>query len=149
MIAPARAILLLLVLFSPDGAWKAGFSRIRITPGSPIPLAGYAGRAKPFEGVAHELFVKALALEDSGGRRGLLLTADHIGRGAEIATPLAEELGPPDRPSRATRSLLNALPHPQRPAAHAHSRSAERRPRRMRPSASSTQRAPEKTVDAA
>jgi hypothetical protein len=77
---------------SQDGAWKAGFSRVRITPGSPVPLAGYANRSKPFEGVAHELYVKAMALEDAGGRRALLVTADHIGWGAEVATPLAEEL---------------------------------------------------------
>jgi hypothetical protein len=88
----ARFALLLLLLFPQDGTWKAGFSRVRITPGSPIPLAGYANRARPFEGVAHELYVKALALEDGGGRRALLVTADHIGWGAEISTPLAEEL---------------------------------------------------------
>jgi hypothetical protein len=92
VIAPARLLLLLLALFAQDPAWKAGFARVRITPGSPIPLAGYAGRPQPFEGVAHELFVKALALEDAGGRRALLVTADHIGWGAEISTPLAQEL---------------------------------------------------------
>src|SRR6185369_17390887 len=92
VIAPARIAFLLLLLFPQDAAWKAGFASVRITPASPIPLAGYAGRSAPFEGVAHELFVKALALEDGGGRRALLVTADHIGWGAEISTPLAEEL---------------------------------------------------------
>jgi len=92
VIPVARISLLLLVLFAQDGSWKAGFSRIRITPGAPMPLAGYANRAKPFESVAHDLYVKALALEDGGGRRALLVTADHIGWGAEVATPLAEEL---------------------------------------------------------
>jgi hypothetical protein len=77
---------------SQDASWKAGFSRVKITPAAPLPLAGYAGRAKPFEGVHDEIFVKTLALEDGGGRRALLITADHIGWGAEIAVPLAEEL---------------------------------------------------------
>lgn len=93
MIGPGRVALLLLLLCPQNAAsWNAGFARVRITPAAPIPLAGYAGRAKPFEGVAHELYVKALALEDAGGRRALLVTADHIGWGAEISTPLAEEL---------------------------------------------------------
>ena len=88
----ARAALLLVLVLPQDPAWKAGFGRVRITPAVPMPLAGYAGRAKPFEGVHDEIFVKALALEDGGGRRALLITADHIGWGAEIAVPLAEEL---------------------------------------------------------
>jgi len=92
VIAPARIAFLLLLLFPQDAAWKAGFASVRITPASPIPLAGYAGRSAPFEGVAHELYVKALALEDAGGRRALLVTADHIGWGAEISVPLADEL---------------------------------------------------------
>lgn len=92
MIAAARAALLLVLILPQDASWKAGFARVRITPGTPLPLSGYANRSAPFEGVAHDLYVKALALEDADGRRALLVTADLIGWGAEIATPLAEEL---------------------------------------------------------
>jgi hypothetical protein len=92
MAAARAALLLVLLVPGQDASWKAGFARVRITPESPMPLAGYANRSAPFEAVAHELYVKALALEDGEGRRGLLLTADLIGWGAEIATPLAEEL---------------------------------------------------------
>ncbi len=86
-------IALLLILFLPqDPGWKAGFARVRITPEEPLPLAGYAARSKPFEGVAGDLFVKAMALEDRNGRKGLLVTADHIGWLSEIAAPMADLL---------------------------------------------------------
>lgn len=92
MSAALRVALILLLLPSQDPAWKAGFERVRITPDEPLPMAGYAGRAKPFESVAAEIYVKALALEDAAGRRAVLITADHIGWLSEIAAPLAEEL---------------------------------------------------------
>ena len=98
-----RAALILILLLPQDAGWKAGFARIRITPDEPLPTAGYASRPKPFDGVAGELFVKALALEDGRGRRALLITADHIGWLSEIAAPTAEALvrktGPPGRRS--------------------------------------------------
>jgi hypothetical protein len=87
-----RAALILLLLLPQDAGWKAGFSRVRITPDEPVPMAGYAGRAKPFERVAAEIYVKALALEDERGRRALLITADHIGWLSQIAAPLGEAL---------------------------------------------------------
>lgn len=86
------ALLLILLLLPQDAPWKAGFARVRITPDEPLPMAGYAARSKPFEGVAGELFVKALALEDGNGRKALLVTADHIGWLSEIAAPVAEAL---------------------------------------------------------
>lgn len=70
---------------SQETDWKAGFARREITPAEPVFLAGYASRNRPSEGVASKLFVKALALEDTAGRRALLITSDLIGfrRGAE------------------------------------------------------------------
>ncbi len=42
-------------------------------------MAGYASRTKPAEGVALDLFAKALALEDPAGKRLIILTLDLIG----------------------------------------------------------------------
>jgi hypothetical protein len=59
--------------------WKAGVARVVITPEQSMWMAGYAAREHPSEGKLHDLWIKALALEDSGGKRGVLLTADLLG----------------------------------------------------------------------
>ena len=62
-----------------EGGWKAGVAQAKITPEGPMWMAGYASRNKPSEGVAQDLFAKALALEDAGGNRVVMLTMDLIG----------------------------------------------------------------------
>lgn len=58
--------------------WKAGVATADITPEKPIWMAGYAARKKPAEGTAQHLFAKALALEDAGGTRLVVVTLDLI-----------------------------------------------------------------------
>ncbi len=57
---------------------KAGVARVNITPEHPIWMAGYAARTKPSEGKYHDLFAKALVLED-GDTRVAIITSDLIG----------------------------------------------------------------------
>src|SRR5262245_45390347 len=64
---------------------KAGLAQVKITPEPPVPLAGYASRTKPFEKVAGDLYVKALALEDRNGHRAVIVTSDLIGFPAAVA----------------------------------------------------------------
>jgi len=59
-------------------AWKAGAAAVKITPPTPIWMAGYASRKKPSEGVAADLFAKALAIEDPRGTRLVIVTIDLI-----------------------------------------------------------------------
>lgn len=59
--------------------WKAGVATVKITPEKMIWMAGYAARTKPAEGVAQDLFAKALALEDESGRRVVIVTVDLLG----------------------------------------------------------------------
>lgn len=63
----------------PARSWKAGVARAVITPKQPLWLAGYGGRIKPSEGTLHDLWVKALALEDAAGNKVVLLTSDLCG----------------------------------------------------------------------
>lgn len=56
--------------------WKAGVSKIDITPEDPIWLAGYGGRDHPSEKVLHPIWIKALALEDVSGKQVVLITTD-------------------------------------------------------------------------
>lgn len=59
--------------------WKAGLASIVITPEQSTWMAGYASRTKPSEGKAQDLFAKALALQDRGGARLVIVTTDLIG----------------------------------------------------------------------
>lgn len=72
---------------SGDGAtWRAGIARVKITPEQPIALLGYGDRTGPFESVVADIYAKALALEDSAGRRGVIVTADLVGFQAAVMT---------------------------------------------------------------
>ena len=59
--------------------FKAGVGRIVITPEKPIYLSGYASRTHPSDGVLHDLWAKALAIEDSQGSRVVIVSTDIIG----------------------------------------------------------------------
>ena len=62
----------------PHGPWKAGVASEVITPDQPMWMAGYAARNKPSEGKVHDLFAKALALEDAAGARLVIVTLDLV-----------------------------------------------------------------------
>jgi hypothetical protein len=64
---------------SKSEGWKAGVSRAIITPEGPIWLAGYASRTHPSDSVLADLWVKVLAIEDSKGRKAVLITSDLLG----------------------------------------------------------------------
>jgi hypothetical protein len=61
-----------------SASWKAGTAAATITPEEPLWLAGYGG-IRQAEGKRHDLWIKALALEDGEGRQGLVLTSDLVG----------------------------------------------------------------------
>jgi neutral ceramidase len=58
--------------------WKAGLSREVITPEKSVWLAGYGSKRAP-DGKLHDLWMKAVALEDSKGHRAVLITSDFQG----------------------------------------------------------------------
>lgn len=68
--------------------WKAGTAKTIITPSESMWLAGYAARNHPSEGMIHELWAKAVALEDSSGNKAVLVTADLI----RFHKPLTDEI---------------------------------------------------------
>ena len=90
--------LALLVCASPAfAAYKAGVASKVITPEQPMWMAGYASRTKPAEGKVHDLFAKALVLEDAKGKRLVLVTTDLIGiprsLGDEVAAAVEKKYG--------------------------------------------------------
>ena len=59
--------------------WKAGVARRIITPKQSMWMAGFAVRNHPSEGTLHDLWAKALVLEDEEGRQAVLVTTDLLG----------------------------------------------------------------------
>lgn len=59
--------------------WKAGVAKKKITPKTHLWMAGFASRTEPSQGTLHELWIKALALEDAEGYQSVLVTSDLLG----------------------------------------------------------------------
>lgn len=64
---------------APPAGWQAGAARAKITPDKPLWMSGYASRDRPAEGTLHDLWAKALVLDDSRGERVALVTLDLVG----------------------------------------------------------------------
>ena len=73
-------------------AWKAGVAKIAITPEHSMWMSGYAARTKPAEGKLHDLWAKALVLEDPAGHRAVLVTMDLVGIDRRLSVAVCEEL---------------------------------------------------------
>jgi len=71
--------------------WRAGVASAAITPDLPVWLDGYSARDKPAEEKVHDLLAKALALEDSGGARLVIVTADILRIPREVRDAVAKE----------------------------------------------------------
>ncbi len=66
-------------LLQEGATWKAGVAKVVITPEHPMWMAGFASRKKPSEGKLHDLWAKALVVEDAEGKQALLITLDLSG----------------------------------------------------------------------
>ncbi len=73
-------------------SWKAGLATEVITPTKPMWMSGYASRTKPAEGKVHDLWAKALCLEDGSGHRSLLITLDLVGVDRETALGIRQRI---------------------------------------------------------
>lgn len=72
--------------------WKAGLAKVTITPERPMWMAGYGSRSSPSEGILHEIWAKAIALEDTEGTRALLITLDLCGIDRDFSIEVREEI---------------------------------------------------------
>ncbi len=94
-------------LLGQPADWRVGLAAVDITPGEPVPMAGYASRRAPFEAVAQPLFAKAMAIEDRDGSKALLITADLLGFTKERSESIHQRLRQSDGLKR-DELLLNA-----------------------------------------
>jgi hypothetical protein len=72
--------------------WKVGVAKTVITPDEPMWMAGYAFRTKPAEGTLHDLWAKALYLEDAFGNQALLVTTDLLGFPKAVSDRIRDNL---------------------------------------------------------
>jgi hypothetical protein len=82
-------VLTLLLLGAGPAELKAGVARKPITPREPIRMAGFFGRVRPSQGVLHDLWAKALALEDARGSRVVIVAIDLIELPREVSDEVA------------------------------------------------------------
>jgi hypothetical protein len=88
-----RALLLSLALVSSlHAGWKAGAARIKITPEKAMWMSGYSNRDKPAEGTLHDLWAKALAVEDDKSQRGILITMDLVGIPRDLSVDVCDAI---------------------------------------------------------
>ncbi|MCX6907381.1 MAG: neutral/alkaline non-lysosomal ceramidase N-terminal domain-containing protein [Verrucomicrobia bacterium] len=89
--------------------WKAGAAAVKITPEQSMWMAGYAARTNASQGVAQDLFAKALAVEDTAGARLVIVTYDLIGVPRTLRQALAKRCA--DAYKLAPESLLLNASH--------------------------------------
>ncbi len=71
---------------------KIGVGRTIITPEHPMWMAGYASRKAPSDGKVHELWTKAMAIEDADGNRIVILTSDLIALTMDITDAVSARI---------------------------------------------------------
>lgn len=96
VIFPILAIGLTFIWLQPlvaqEGRWKAGVGVRVITPQKTMWMAGYAARDRPAEGTMHDLWVKALAIQDSEGKRAVFISTDLLGVSKSISENVTSKL---------------------------------------------------------
>jgi len=81
--------LLMLGAVSEPAELRAGVARKVITPEGPIWMAGFVARKRPSEGVVHDLWAKALALEDARRQRVVIVATDLLSLPRAISDEVA------------------------------------------------------------
>ncbi len=87
--------------------WKAGVAKISITPRHSLWMAGFGDRKMPSQGTGLELYARALALEDSTGKRAVLVSTDMLGFQSDISKVVSDRVRDQYGISR-DRLLLNS-----------------------------------------
>src|SRR5262245_21108474 len=74
-----------------EPGWKAGIAKAVITPDTSVWLAGYGSKRAP-DGKLHDLWMKALALDDGKGNRIVLVTSDFQGVPKVMSDPVFKQV---------------------------------------------------------
>ncbi|GAB3163596.1 neutral/alkaline non-lysosomal ceramidase N-terminal domain-containing protein [Telluribacter humicola] len=91
--------------------WKVGVARRVITPKQSMWMAGFAVRNHPSEGTLHDLWAKALVLEDEEGKQAVLVTTDLLGIPKGISDRIRNRLYTDHKLSKAQIILNSSHTH--------------------------------------
>lgn len=91
--------------------WQAGVARVKITPDQPLVLSGKHQRNEPAAGTLHDLWAKALVLQDADGRRVVLVTLDLVGIDRDLSHAVCAELRQRYRLERSQVALATSHTH--------------------------------------
>lgn len=93
---PFKIALILTFLLISCNLWaaelKVGIARKSITPDHPLWMNGYSDRDKPYEGISHDLWAKALVIEESPKSMVIIVTLDLLGLNREISEAVADQV---------------------------------------------------------
>jgi neutral ceramidase len=89
--------------------WKAGVARQIITPPENMWMGGYASRTTPSIGKIHDLWAKALALQDEKGQKSVLVSFDLSGMPKSMSDRIRDRLASSYQLSR--KQILLNLSH--------------------------------------
>lgn len=98
-------------VFSQNKGWKAGVARVVITPEKSMWMAGFAARTKPSDGKLHDLWAKALALEDANGKQAVLITTDLLGMPKNMSDEIRKRLNDQFKLSKAQIIINSSHTH--------------------------------------
>lgn len=85
-------ILFLGLLIQIYAQFNAGVGRKIITPETPVWLSGYASRTKPSTEILHDLWAKALVIEENKKIGVIILTIDIIGLSHELSENISQRV---------------------------------------------------------
>ncbi len=94
-----------------EDGWKAGVAKEVITPPEPMWMSGYAGRDKPAEGTLHELWAKAVVLQDPHGKTLVLVTLDLVGIDRQTSQKICKQLQDAHQLERSQIALSTSHTH--------------------------------------
>ena len=75
-----------------EKTWQAGVAKSVITPREFMWMSGYGGRTKPAEGKVHDLWAKAIILQNAAGNRCVLVTMDLVGIDRQLSDEICAEI---------------------------------------------------------
>jgi len=108
MAKSVHIIIFLLILLEPvSGQFNIGVARKSITPETPVWLTGYASRTEPSTEVLHDLWAKALVIEDNKKSKIIIVTTDILGLSRDISQEVIRRIKETHGTDR-SRILLNS-----------------------------------------
>ena len=85
-------IICLILISTVNAQLKIGVARKSITPDTPMWLSGYASRTTPSTGVLHDIWAKALVIEENSKNRIIIVTTDILGLTRDISEEVARRV---------------------------------------------------------